>query len=58
MRLDVAMDQEAADFFKTSYDEFITDGGKVEGIVEWIGDATEAEKVCLLLLPICDPHSP
>ncbi|VDB87418.1 unnamed protein product [Peniophora sp. CBMAI 1063] len=41
---DVAMDKDAADFFKTSYDEFIADGGKVDGIVEWIGDAAEAEK--------------
>ena len=40
------MDKEAADFFKTSYDEFIADGGKVDGIVEWIGDAAEAAKVC------------
>ena len=39
------MDKEAADFFKTSYDEFIADGGKVDGIVEWIGDAAEASKV-------------
>lgn len=39
------MDQNAANFFKTSYDAFVADGGKVDGIVEWIGDAAEAEKV-------------
>lgn len=39
------MDKDAADFFKTSYDEFIADGGKVDGIVDWIGEPAEAEKV-------------
>lgn len=41
------MDKDAADFFKTSYDEFIADGGKVDGIVDWIGEPAEAEKVRL-----------
>ncbi|KIY72603.1 FAD dependent oxidoreductase [Cylindrobasidium torrendii FP15055 ss-10] len=44
LSFDVAMDQECKDFFYNSYKEFIADGGKVEGIVEWIEDAAEAEK--------------
>lgn len=43
--LDVAMDQSCADNFHAAFEEFKADGGKVEGIVEWVSDADVAKQV-------------
>ena len=40
------MDQSCADQFYATFEEFKADGGKVEGIVEWVADPEEAKKVC------------
>ncbi|KAF9025723.1 DAO-domain-containing protein [Hymenopellis radicata] len=44
LSFDVAMDKECADFFYASFKNFQADGGKTDGIVEWIGNAEEAQK--------------
>ncbi|KAL1700072.1 FAD dependent oxidoreductase-domain-containing protein [Schizophyllum commune] len=41
---DVALDQSCADFFKSNYDEFIADGGVVDGIVNAFTDPEDAAK--------------
>jgi len=38
------MDQECADFFQSALEEFRADGGRVDGIVEWISDKEEVKK--------------
>lgn len=56
---DVALDQSCADFFKSNYDEFIADGGVVDGIVQAFTDPEDASKVLvppsLPLLPHLTP---
>ena len=42
---DVALDQSCADFFKSNYDEFVADGGVVDGIVQAFTDPEDAAKV-------------
>ena len=42
---DVALDQSCADFFKSNYDEFVADGGVVDGIVNAFTDPEDAAKV-------------
>lgn len=49
---DVAMDEACATAFHAAYEEFKADGGKVDGIVEWIADADEAKKVRHPVLPV------
>lgn len=41
------MDQSCADNFHAAFEEFKADGGKVEGIVEWVSDADIAKQVRL-----------
>ncbi len=43
------MDKECADFFHESFKAFQADGGKTNGIVEWIGNAEEAQKVLIVM---------
>ena len=45
LSFDVAMDEDAVEFFRSNYEAFKADGGTTDGIVEWIGDAAEARKV-------------
>lgn len=40
------MDEECADSFRSAYETTKADGGKVDGVVEWIDDPEEAKKVC------------
>ncbi|EIM91354.1 FAD dependent oxidoreductase [Stereum hirsutum FP-91666 SS1] len=44
MSYDVAMDQSCADNFHAAFEEFKADGGKVEGVVEWVSDADLAKQ--------------
>lgn len=53
--IDVAMDEECADSFRSAYETTKADGGKVDGVVEWIDDPEEAKKVCSLLSSIHFP---
>lgn len=46
---DVAMDQSCADYWYKSFEDFKADGGKVDGIVEWISDPDAAKQVSLVL---------
>jgi hypothetical protein len=39
------MNQECADAWYATLQEYIADGGSVNGIVEWIADADRAKKV-------------
>lgn len=49
------MDEECADSFRSAYETTKADGGKVDGVVEWIDDPEEAKKVCSLLSSIHFP---
>lgn len=44
---DVAMDKSCADYWFKSFEDFKADGGKVDGIVEWISDPDAAKQVRL-----------
>lgn len=44
---DVAMDKSCADYWYKSFEDFKADGGKVDGIVEWISDTDVAKQVRL-----------
>jgi hypothetical protein len=42
---DVALNESCKDEFDAAFREFASDGGPVEGVVNWIGDASEAQTV-------------
>ncbi|KAF8590750.1 FAD dependent oxidoreductase [Ramaria rubella] len=42
---DVAMDQKCADAWLTTLQEYIADGAKVDGVVEWVSDEEKAKKI-------------
>lgn len=44
------MDQSCADNFHAAFEEFKADGGKVEGVVEWVSDADLAKQVRICLV--------
>lgn len=39
------MDQSCADNFHAAFEEFKADGGKVDGVVEWVSDPDLAKQV-------------
>jgi glycine/D-amino acid oxidase-like deaminating enzyme len=44
LALDVALNQSCADGFHAALQEFAADGGKVDGIIEWISNPEEAKR--------------
>lgn len=44
MPLDVALNEHCADDFHAALEEFATDGGEVDGVIEWISDPEEAKR--------------
>lgn len=45
------MDEACATKFGGIYEEYKAEGGKVDGVVEWIGEPEEAKKVRLAFIP-------
>jgi hypothetical protein len=46
---DIALDESCRDTFERSFRELVKDGGPVDGIVNWIGDASEAQRVLFII---------